>query len=229
TAAYDAAIAGWFAGQLGESFPAELTLAGRRGEPLRYGENPHQQAAFYRTGEARPGVATARQLQGKQLSYNNLNDTDAAFEAVAEFERPAVVIVKHANPCGVAEAESLEVAYQRALACDPVSAFGGIVAVNRRLDEPTAARIAELFAEVVIAPEISAEAAALLSAKKNLRVLETGAVPDPAAAGWTFKSLADGFLLQGRDDGRIARDRLKVVTKRAPSEAELEDLIFAFR
>ncbi|MEX2628757.1 MAG: bifunctional phosphoribosylaminoimidazolecarboxamide formyltransferase/IMP cyclohydrolase [Tistlia sp.] len=229
TAAYDAAIAGWFAGQLGEDFPLEISLAGRRGEPLRYGENPHQAAAFYRTAESRPGVATARQLQGKQLSYNNLNDTDAAFEAVAEFERPAVVIVKHANPCGVAEAETLETAYGRALACDPVSAFGGIVALNRPLDAATAARIAELFAEVVIAPAIEEAAAALLAARKNLRVLATGALPDPAAPGWAFKSLAGGFLLQGRDNGRVARDRLEVVTARAPSEAELNDLLFAFR
>ena len=229
TAAYDAAIAGWFGGQLGETFPAELAMAGRRGEPLRYGENPHQQAAFYSTGDARPGIATARQLQGKELSYNNLNDTDAAFEAVAELERPAVVIVKHANPCGVAEADSLEAAYARALACDPVSAFGGIVAVNRPLDAATAARIAELFAEVVIAPAVTPEAAGLLAAKKNLRVLETGDVPDPAAPGWSFKSLGGGFLLQGRDNGRIARQDLKVVTRRAPGEAELDDLLFAFR
>jgi phosphoribosylaminoimidazolecarboxamide formyltransferase / IMP cyclohydrolase len=229
TAAYDAAVSTWFAGQLGETFPPVVAFAGRRREVLRYGENPHQQAAFYAGGPARPGIATATQVQGKELSYNNLNDTDAAFELAAEFARPAVVIVKHANPCGVAEGEDLCAAYDRALRCDPVSAFGGIIAVNRTLDVATAARIAALFAEVVIAPDAEPEAKAMLATKKNLRVLLTGAMPDPAAAGLLVKSVAGGFLLQTRDAGRIGSGDLTVVTKRAPSDAEMADLLFAFR
>ncbi len=228
TAAYDAAIAGWFAGRDGEAFPANVTLAGRLRQTLRYGENPHQNAAFYVTAPPRPGVATARQAQGKELSYNNLNDTDAAFECVAEFAGPAVVIVKHANPCGVAVADSLAAAWDAALACDPVSAFGGIVALNRRLDAATAGRIAGIFTEVIIAPEAEEAALALLASKKNLRLLLTGGVPNPAAAGMTFRSLAGGFLLQGRDAGRVTAADLKVVTKRQPSPAEIDDLLFAF-
>ena len=226
TAAYDAAIASWM--NRAELLPARLVLTGERRQALRYGENPHQQAAFYVGGERRPGVATARQLQGKELSFNNLNDTDAAYELVAEFERPAVVIVKHANPCGVAMAEYLANAYRLALACDPVSAFGGIVAVNRPLDGPTAALIAELFAEVVIAPAFEPPALAALSAKKNLRLLEAGALPDPMAPGLSIRSLAGGFLAQSRDSGRVVPADLKVVTKRKPSPAEIADLLFAF-
>ena len=229
TASYDAAVSGWFALQLGESFPKELALAGTRVETLRYGENPHQQAAFYRAGPTRAGVVTAEQLQGKQLSYNNINDTDAAFELVAEFERPAVAIIKHANPCGVAEGESLAEAYSQALACDPVSAFGGIIAVNRPLDAATAEKIADLFAEVVIAPEVEAAARDLLAGKKNLRLLVTGGLPDPAEAGVTAKAVSGGLLVQSRDNGRIAADRLKGVTRRKPTEAEIADLLFAFR
>ncbi|MGF1609542.1 MAG: bifunctional phosphoribosylaminoimidazolecarboxamide formyltransferase/IMP cyclohydrolase [Kiloniellales bacterium] len=233
TAAYDAAIAGWMAAEEGESFPAQLTLAGRRSSVLRYGENPHQKAAFYRADggpvEPRPGVATAEQLQGKELSYNNLNDTDAAFELAAEFDEPAVAIIKHANPCGVAVAGSQAAAYRKALACDPVSAFGGIVALNRPLEAATAAELVKLFLEVVIAPSVEDEAQALLAERKNLRLLVTGTMPDPAAPGMTMKSLAGGFLLQSRDDGRVSPNQLKVVTKRAPSDRELRDLIFAFR
>ncbi len=234
TAAYDAMIANWLDGERGESFPLQRTQAGRLAQSLRYGENPHQVAALY-VGSSdgpdgpRPGVATATQLQGKELSYNNLNDTDAAFELVAEFERPAVAIIKHANPCGVALGENLSSAYSKALACDPVSAFGGIIALNRSLDAETAAKIAELFAEVVIAPDVEADARDLLAGKKNLRILTTGALPDPATPGMTLKSLAGGFLLQGRDNGCVTAEDLKVVTKRAPSEAELADMLFAFR
>ena len=236
TAAYDAAIARWMAqvgmaGQEDGSFPQRLTLTGVRRQMLRYGENPHQQAAFYATSEPggrRPGVGTAAQLQGKELSFNNLNDTDAAFELVAEFERPAVAIIKHANPCGVAIADSLAEAYARALACDPVSAYGGIIAVNRALDAATAEALTSLFAEVVIAPEVSAAARELLAGKKNLRLLETGGMPDPAAPGLTVRSLTGGYLLQGRDNGRIKPADLKLVTKRAPSERERADLLFAF-
>jgi phosphoribosylaminoimidazolecarboxamide formyltransferase/IMP cyclohydrolase len=227
TAAYDAAISGWFARQLGDTFPKRMTFAGARRQVLRYGENPHQEAAFYAGGDARPGVATAEQLQGKELSFNNLNDTDAAFELVSEFtEQPAVVIVKHANPCGVAVDEDLHSAYQRALACDTESAFGGIIAVNRALDARTAEAVAELFAEVVIAPEIEDAAKDILAAKKNLRVLVTGAMPDPNAGGMTVRSLAGGYLLQSRD-GQLTED-LKVVTKRAPTTQEMTDLTFAF-
>ncbi len=228
TAAYDAAIAAWFGDDLGERFPNRLVLAAERREVLRYGENPHQAAAFYSGGTPRPGVATATQIQGKPLSYNNLNDTDAAFELVAEFtEGPAVAIIKHANPCGVALGAGLAEAHQRALACDPVSAFGGVVALNRTLDAATAAQIAEVFTEVVIAPDAEAEAREILAAKDNLRLLLSGALPDSAAPGNIVRSLAGGYLVQGRDDRRAPRE-LTVVTKRAPTEAELADLRFAF-
>ncbi len=238
TAAYDAAIAGWLAEQEGEALPERIAIAGRRVQMLRYGENPHQQAALYLSDGgpvgARPGVATAEQLQGKELSYNNLNDTDAAFELVAEFqpprfERPAVTIIKHANPCGVALGDSLAAAYRAALACDPVSAFGGIVAVNRRLDGETAAEIAKLFTEVVIAPDADADARGVLAEKQNLRLLVTGALPAPDQPGMTARSIAGGLLLQSRDAGTLSPGDLEVVTKRAPSEAEIADLLFAFR
>ena len=228
TAAYDSAIAAWFAAQQGEPFPPRLTIAGTLRQTLRYGENPHQAAAFYANG-TRPGVASATQIQGKELSYNNLNDTDAAVECVAEFDDPAVVIVKHANPCGVALGETLEAAWGKALRCDPVSAFGGIVALNRTLDGRAAERIASIFTEVIVAPDADAEARVVLARKRNLRLLLTGGLPDPAAPGLVFRSLAGGFLAQTRDSGRIEPGALKVVTRRAPTEAELADLVFAFR
>ncbi|MCP1241550.1 bifunctional phosphoribosylaminoimidazolecarboxamide formyltransferase/IMP cyclohydrolase [Acetobacter lambici] len=229
TAAYDAAIAAWFAAQAQDAFPERFALAGQRAEILRYGENPHQQAAFYRDGTTRPGVATAVQVQGKALSYNNINDTDAAFEAVAEFDEPAVVIVKHANPCGVAVSGDLTTAWDQALRCDPVSAFGGIVALNRPLDAATAEKISTIFTEVIVAPDAAEDAKALLARKKNLRLLLTGGLPDPTAAGTVVRSVAGGFLAQTRDNGRVAPDALKVVTKRVPTEQEMQDLIFAFR
>ncbi len=229
TAAYDAAISGWFADTLGETFPPRAALTGELAQTLRYGENPHQAAAFYiDRAHPRPGIATAAQVQGKELSFNNLNDTDAAFELVCEFDGPAIAIIKHANPCGVARGADLRAAYLRALACDPVSAFGGIIAANRALDGATAEEIAKLFVEVVIAPEITEEAKRILAAKKNVRVLETGALADPAAPGMTVRTLAGGFLLQTRDAGRVATADLKVVTRRKPSEAQLRDLLFAF-
>ena len=228
TGAYDAAIAGWFAGVLDEPFPERLVFAGARKQVMRYGENPHQKAAFYVSGDARPGVATAEQIQGKELSFNNLNDTDAAFELVAEFEPPAVAIIKHANPCGIAIAGTLGQAYAKALACDPVSAFGGIVAVNRALDAATAEAIAKLFVEVIIAPEVDPDARAILAAKKNLRVLVAGGMPDASAPGMTLRSLSGGYLLQGRDDA-VTSGALQVVTKRAPTTAETADLEFAYR
>ena len=232
TADYDAQIATWLERELGHRFPERLLAGGRRTMELRYGENPHQQAAFYADGSVRHGVATARQVQGKALSYNNLNDTDAAYELVAEFDAaaaPAVVIVKHANPCGVATGDSLADAYARALRCDPVSAFGGIIALNRPIDGPTAEAISEIFTEVIIAPEADADARAVLARKKNLRLLLAGGLPDPAAPGLGLRSLAGGILMQTRDSGRVGRADLKVVTKRQPTERELADLLFAFR
>ena len=232
TAVYDAAISNWFAQQLNEPAPAYRAFGGQLAEPLRYGENPHQSAAFYRTSDMRPGVATARQLQGKQLSYNNINDTDAAYECIGEFDArrtAACVIVKHANPCGVAEGASLIDAYRKALACDPVSAFGGIVALNRTLDAEAARAITEIFTEVIIAPDATEEAAAIVGAKKNLRLLVAGGLPDPRAGGLTVKSVAGGLLVQSRDNAVVDDMDMKVVTKRAPTNAELRDLAFAFR
>ncbi len=228
TAAYDSAIGAWFAEQRADIFPKRMTLAGSLRQTLRYGENPHQAAAFYVSGN-RPGVATARQVQGKELSFNNLNDTDAAFECVAEFDAPTIAIIKHANPCGVASAASLVDAWDAAFRCDPVSPYGGIVAVNRTLDLASAEKIAAIFTEVIIAPDADEAAMALLSRKKNLRLLLTGGMPDASAAGMTFRSLAGGFLAQTRDAGRIGAADVKVVTRRAPTDAELADLLFAFR
>jgi phosphoribosylaminoimidazolecarboxamide formyltransferase/IMP cyclohydrolase len=232
TAVYDAAISNWFAQQLGDDAPAFRAFGGKLAEALRYGENPHQQAAFYRSPEQRPGVATARQVQGKQLSYNNLNDTDAAYECVAEFDpkrTAAVAIIKHANPCGVAEGSSILDAYTKALRCDPVSAFGGIVALNRTLDVEAARAITEIFTEVIIAPDATDEAIAIVGAKKNLRLLLAGGLPDPRGRGLTVKSLAGGLLVQSRDNAVVDDMELKVVTKRAPTNSELADLAFAFR
>src|SRR6188508_2091356 len=230
TAAYDAAISNWFANELGEQTPAYRAFGGKLLQPLRYGENPHQSAAFYRAPEQRFGVATARQVQGKKLSYNNINDTDAAYECVAEFSQaPACVIVKHANPCGVAEGASLVEAYRKALACDSTSAFGGIVALNGTLDAEAARAITEIFTEVIIAPDATREAVAIVGAKKNLRLLLAGGLPDPRAAGLTVKSVAGGLLVQSRDNAVVDEMQLHVVTKRQPTEAELTDLRFAFR
>ncbi|RED38707.1 IMP cyclohydrolase /phosphoribosylaminoimidazolecarboxamide formyltransferase [Rhodopseudomonas thermotolerans] len=232
TAAYDAAISNWFALQLKTDAPDFRAIGGRLIQSLRYGENPHQTAAFYATPEKRPGVATARQVQGKELSYNNINDTDAAYECVGEFDAArtaACVIVKHANPCGVAEGASLLDAYRKALACDSVSAFGGIVALNRTLDAEAARAITEIFTEVIIAPDATEEAIAIVAAKKNLRLLLAGALPDPRANGLTYKTVAGGLLVQSRDNAVVDDMALKVVTKRQPTEAELRDLKFAFR
>jgi phosphoribosylaminoimidazolecarboxamide formyltransferase/IMP cyclohydrolase len=229
TAAYDSAIAAWAAREEGVLFHDRIAFSGQLRQRLRYGENAHQQAALYVIENSRPGVADATQLQGKELSYNNLNDTDAAFELACEFEQPAVVIVKHANPCGVAVAEDTLNAWRRALACDPVSAYGGIVALNRLLDGPTAAALSEMFLEVVIAPGADAEAQRTLSGKKNLRLLVTKGMPDPAMPGLAVRSIAGGLLIQERDSGRITDADLKVVTKRSPSASERADLLFAFR
>ncbi|MGL5011522.1 MAG: bifunctional phosphoribosylaminoimidazolecarboxamide formyltransferase/IMP cyclohydrolase, partial [Paracoccaceae bacterium] len=231
TAAYDAAVSGWLARELAEPTPRHRAFAGKLAQPLRYGENPHQAAAFYTDGTGREGVATARQWQGKELSYNNINDTDAAFELVAEFapaDGPACAIIKHANPCGVARGPSLREAYARAYDCDRTSAFGGIIALNMPLDGETAEAIAEIFTEVVIAPGADADAMSIFAKRKNLRLLTTQGLPDPMAPGLAFRQVAGGFLVQDRDGGRIDPAALKVVTRRAPSQSELADLLFAW-
>jgi phosphoribosylaminoimidazolecarboxamide formyltransferase / IMP cyclohydrolase len=232
TAAYDAAISNWFAAQNGVDAPDFRAFGGRLIQSLRYGENPHQNAAFYATPEKRPGVSTAQQLQGKELSYNNINDTDAAYECVGEFDpnrTAACVIVKHANPCGVAEGSDLVSAYRKALACDSTSAFGGIVAVNCVLDAEAARAITEIFTEVIIAPAATEAAIEIVAARKNLRLLLAGSLPDPRSIGLTAKTVAGGLLVQSRDNAVVDDMDLKVVTKRAPSDAELRDLKFAFR
>ncbi len=232
TAAYDTAISNWFAEALDIEIPRYRTIGGVLKEEMRYGENPHQSAGFYVTGENRPGVATATLLQGKQLSYNNINDTDGAFELIGEFtadKGPACAIIKHANPCGVATGPTLKDAYLRALACDSTSAFGGIIALNQLLDGETAEEIVKLFTEVIIAPEVSEEAKAIIAKKPNLRLLVTGGLPDPRSRGITAKTVAGGLLVQTRDNGMIEDLDLRVVTKRAPTPTELEDLKFAYK
>ena len=232
TAAYDSAISQWFAfADQGGLFPDTITLAMTRAAELRYGENPHQQAALYLPhGPASRGIAQAEQVQGKALSYNNYNDADAALELVAEFRDsgPACVIVKHANPCGVALGASVAEAYEAAFACDTVSAFGGIIAVNAPLDRAAAEAMSRIFTEVVIAPAADEKARAIFAAKKNLRLLLTGELPDPARPGMNVKSIAGGWLVQTRDNGRMSSEALKVVTKRAPTERELADSLFAW-
>ena len=232
TASYDAAISNWFVAQLKAEAPEFRAIGGRLIQPLRYGENPHQQAAFYATSVRRRGVATAKQLQGKELSYNNINDTDAAYECIAEFDpkrTAACVIVKHANPCGVAEGPDLVSAYRKALACDSTSAYGGIVALNRTLDADAARAITEIFTEVIIAPDATVEAIAIVGMKKTLRLLLAGGLPDPRAAGMTAKTVAGGLLVQSRDNAVVDDMTLKVATKRAPTNSEIRDLKFAFR
>ncbi len=232
TAAYDAMISNWFAEALSIDTPRHRVIGGVLKEEMRYGENPHQKAAFYVTGEQRPGVSTAKLLQGKQLSYNNINDTDAAYELVGEFlpeKSAACAIIKHANPCGVATGSSLLEAYQRALACDSVSAFGGIIALNQTLDAETAEEIIKLFTEVIIAPDVTEEARAIVARKANLRLLAAGGLPDPRAAGLTAKTVSGGLLVQSRDNGMVEDLELKVVTRRAPTAQELEDMKFAFK
>ncbi len=242
TASYDAAISTWLQdvvdsepraaeAEVEAAPPAFAALGGRLAQSLRYGENPHQRAALYLTAETRPGVARAQLIQGKELSYNNINDADAAYELVAEFAgaEAACVIVKHANPCGVALAPRLAEAYARAYDSDRTSAFGGVVAVNRPLDGETARAVTQIFTEVVIAPGADEEARAVFAAKKNLRLLIAGSLPDPSAPGWIYKPVAGGFLRQTRDSGRVDLAQLRVVTKRAPTEAELRDLLFAWR
>jgi phosphoribosylaminoimidazolecarboxamide formyltransferase / IMP cyclohydrolase len=232
TAAYDAAISNWLARDIGEARPTWRAFGGRLVNPLRYGENPHQSAGFYVSPDVRPGVATARQVQGKELSYNNINDTDAAYELAAEFdprESAAVAIIKHANPCGVALGASLAEAYEKALACDPVSAFGGVIALNRKLDAAAARKIVEIFTEVIIAPDADEDAIAIVATKKNLRLLLAGALPDAKSPSLTVRSVSGGLLVQERDNGAVPASALKTVTRRAPSAQELADLAFAWK
>lgn len=229
TASYDSAISSWFAKQLNEDYPETMTVAATLRQTLRYGENPHQSAAFYTIDTPRPGVANAIQIQGKELSYNNINDTDAAFDLVSEFtEEPAIAIIKHANPCGVAVGPDLLTAYQRALACDSVSAFGGIIACNRPLDGATASAISSIFSEVIIAPDLDDEARQILAAKKNLRVLLTRTMPDPHAVDVFMKTVTGGYLVQSRDNIVLDKAHIKCVTKRQPTEQEMKDMLFAF-
>lgn len=227
TASYDAAIAAWFSEQVGQGFPQNIVFSGSLKTAMRYGENPHQAGAAYRCGPVVPSVMCAEQLQGKDLSYNNINDADAAFELISEFQEPACVIVKHANPCGVAVASTQEEAYRCALSCDKESAFGGIIAFNTILTSGTAEDLLLLFAEVVVAPRVTPEARVLLATKPSLRVLETGAMPDPSVRRSTFKSIAGGILVQDHNC-LLAGEDLKIVTKRHPTPREMEDLLFAF-
>ena len=231
TAAYDSAVSSWMAKTL-DVIPRRKTVAGTLTQTLRYGENPHQSAAFYTDGQERPGIATAMQHQGKELSYNNINDTDAAVELVAEFDPangPACVIVKHANPCGVSQSSSLVEAYQAAFQCDQTSAFGGIIAVNQTLDGATATEICKIFTEVVIAPDADEDARRIFAQKKNLRLLTMGTLPDLSAASQTIRQVSGGYLVQDKDVGQVLPSDLKVVTKRAPSSEELQDMLFAWK
>ncbi len=232
TAAYDAAVSNWMAGAIGVAAPRRRAFAGTLAQTLRYGENPHQAAAFYIDGTGRPGVATAVQHQGKELSYNNINDTDAAFELVAEFDPadgPVCAIIKHANPCGVARGATMLEAYRAAFDCDRTSAFGGIIALNMELDEATAQEITGIFTEVVIAPGASDAARAVFATKKNLRLLTTDRLPDPRAGSLTVRQVAGGLLVQDKDNGHIGADALRVVTKIAPTDAQMADLLFAWK
>lgn len=235
TATYDSNISSWFSKQLAtqqgeQDWPRRISFSGTLKQPLRYGENPHQQAALYMVdGSTRPGAAHASQVQGKELSYNNINDTDAAFETVAEFDQPAVAIIKHANPCGVAMGDNINEAYERALMCDPVSAFGGIIALNRTLTKSAAQQIIKTFSEVIIAPDAEAGALELLKEKKNIRVLTTGGMPDIRESRHMVSRVAGGLLVQTSDNGIVTMDDLKVVSEREPTEEEFRDMLFAFK
>ena len=229
TGAYDAAIATWFADQMGEEFPEIMLLSAKRSAALRYGENPHQKAAFYVTGDEKYSVAEAKLIQGESLSYNNLADADAAFTMVADFDEPSCAIIKHANPCGFATAETLSGAYDKALASDPVSAYGGIVAFNRKVDAETAQRLSKLFVEVIVAPEIEPEALTILKAKKKLRILQTNGLPEQQRLLHNVKSVESGLLVQQRDAELVNKMDLKVVSKKLPTPQDIEELLFAFR
>ncbi|ATY83800.1 bifunctional phosphoribosylaminoimidazolecarboxamide formyltransferase/inosine monophosphate cyclohydrolase [Kyrpidia spormannii] len=230
TAAYDAVIAGYLSDRAGERFPEQLTLTYDRVQSLRYGENPHQPAAFYREPFAGPStLAGARQLHGKELSYNNLLDADAALHLVREFQGPTAVAVKHTNPCGVGWGETLADAFHEAYEADPVSIFGGIIAVNRPLDGETARQMKEIFLEIVIAPEFTPEALEILTTKKNLRLLEIPGLLEPVREGVSARTVSGGLLVQGTDVAPVVPDSWRPVTKRIPSGAELEQMALAWR
>ncbi|MEM8833198.1 MAG: bifunctional phosphoribosylaminoimidazolecarboxamide formyltransferase/IMP cyclohydrolase [Pseudomonadota bacterium] len=231
TATYDSNIASWFSKELEENdYPRRLSFSGNLKQTLRYGENPHQTAALYMVdGHERPGAAHATQIQGKELSYNNINDTDAAFELVAEFDHPAVAIIKHANPCGVATGENILSAYDQALLCDPVSAFGGIIALNKTLTADAAKKIIEVFSEVIIAPDVEAAALEVLKSKPNIRVLTTGGMPDIHEQRRMVTRVAGGLLVQDNDFGVLTKDDIKVVSEREPTDEEMADMLFAFK
>ena len=232
TGAYDAAVSTWMAGAINESTPRRKVISGKFSQEMRYGENPHQSASFYLSGNVRPGVASAKQHQGKELSYNNINDTDAAFELVSEFspkDGPAVAIIKHANPCGVAKGVSLVDAYNKALNCDQTSAFGGIIALNDTLDGETAEQICQIFTEVVIAPSATDEAKAIFANKKNLRLLTTEDLPNVKDEGQIWRQVSGGYLIQDRDNGLIKQKDLNVVTRRMPTDIEIRDMLFAWK
>jgi phosphoribosylaminoimidazolecarboxamide formyltransferase/IMP cyclohydrolase len=227
TAAYDCAISTWFANQQGENFPKTFNLTASLKQGLRYGENPHQSAAFYSYNDG-TGISAATQLQGKELSYNNINDADAALQLVSEFAEPASVIIKHANPCGVAIGDDVLDAYNKALASDPVSAFGGILAFNRKLEANLAEEIAKMFVEAIIAPDISDEAKTILAKKKNVRILLTGE-NNKINNSLMVKSVVGGFLVQENDSEQTTQEELNVVTKRIPNDDEIKEMLFAFK
>lgn len=230
TAAYDSLIAGYLTEEVQEALPDQLTLSYEKVSTLRYGENPHQQAAYYKNALAKADqLVSAKQLQGKELSYNNIQDANAALEIVKEFTEPAVVAVKHMNPCGVAIGETILEAYERTYEADPVSIYGGIIAANRSIDTETASKMKEIFLEIIIAPSFSEEAQQILSEKKNLRLLELPFSTDTREAVWKTTSIEGGILIQEQDSKKITREMCEVATDRKPTEAEWDELLFAWK
>ena len=228
---YDNAISDWLEDKeiISSTFPENLSINLNKSFEMRYGENPHQKAALYKTSDERKGITNSKKLQGKELSYNNINDADAAFELICEFKKPAVAIIKHANPCGVAENDDLCSAWEKALQTDPVSAFGGIVSINRELTKDLAIKMKSLFLEVIIAPSIDKEALKIFADKPNVRILTTGSLASPEDKGLLFKSISGGMLVQSRDYKVLNSDNIKIVTKRKPTKKEIDDLMFAWK
>ena len=228
---YDLAICNWFNRGENENskLPETISIELQKYLPMRYGENPHQNAAFYKTSDTKTGVAQSHKLHGKELSYNNINDTDAAFELISEFELPAVAIIKHANPCGVSENLDINLAWENALQTDPVSAFGGIVAINRELSADLANKMKTLFLEVIIAPTVSDAALKIFAKKPNVRILMSGKIANPKDDGFSMKSISGGMLVQTRDNHVITKQDLKVVSKKLPNEDQINNLLFAWK